>query len=91
MDKDNVSGTLLALVAGATVGAGVGLLFASHTGSQVRSSLREHTRKALDQVDQAPDEGTGAAKREGVRLPGAEYSTRSGPHNHIEGDTGHDN
>src|SRR5687767_11265442 len=39
MHKEDVSCSLLALMAGATVGAGVGLLFAPQTGSQFRSSL----------------------------------------------------
>ena len=96
MHKDNISSTLFAFIAGATVGAGVGLLFTPKPGSQDRSSLREYMRKAPDEVDQAI-EGTesdairGGGHGEGIRMPGAECSVRSGPHDHTTGDTGHDN
>ena len=96
MHIDNISRTLIAFMAGATVGAGVGLLFTPKSGSQVRSSLREYVRKAPDEVDQAI-EGTksdairGGGHGEGLRMPGAECSVRSGPQDHTTGDTGHDN
>jgi gas vesicle protein len=80
MHKDNVSGTLLALIAGATVGAGVGLLFSPQTGSQSRTPLREYKRKVPDVVDE-PHISTAAAG----------CSMRSGPQDHTLGDTGHDN
>ncbi len=97
MHKEDVSCTLFALMAGATVGAGVGLLFAPQTGSHFRASLREYTRKAKDQVDQATKDGTQssamqeAADEKGVRKPGAEGDRRSAQKDHTIGDTGQDN
>ncbi len=97
MRKEEVSYTLFALIAGATVGAGIGLLFAPQAGPQFRSSVRDHLRKAKDEVDQASEEGPqstamqGAADAVGIRMPGGECSVRSGREDHTEGDTGHDN
>jgi gas vesicle protein len=99
MCKEDVSRTLFALMAGATVGAGVGvgLLFAPQAGSQFRSSLREYTRKVKSQVDQASNESTQssdtheAGAEEGVGKPGAESSGRSALKDHTIGDTGQDN
>ena len=97
MHKDNVSGTLVALIAGATVGAGVGLLFAPQTGSQFRTSLREHKRKAPDEVDQATGHKTesgairSTAKGDTIPAAGAGCSMRSGTQDHTLGDTGYDN
>jgi gas vesicle protein len=95
MDKDHLSSSLFALMAGATVGAGVGLLLTPQSGSQFRSSLREWTRKAKGQVDRASEQSTGpdamqsSSASEGIRMPGAECSTRS--KDHTIGDTGQDN
>ena len=97
MHKEDVSCTMFAFVTGATVGAGIGLLFAPQSGSQLRASLRECMSKATKEDNQATDEGTesGATrsheKSEGIRMPGAECSVRSGPQDHTVGDTGHDN
>ena len=57
MEKDAFSYSLFALMAGATVGAGVGLLLAPQSGTQFRASLRELTRTAKDHVDGATDQG----------------------------------
>ena len=97
MHKEDVSCTLFALLAGATVGAGVGLLFAPQTGSQFRSSLRGLTRQAKDQVDQSiKDSAQSSATREtadeaGIAKPSAEGGGRSAPKDHTIGDTGQDN
>ena len=77
MPNENVSRTLFALMAGATVGAGVGLLYAPRAGSQFRSSLREYTRRVKNQVDQATNDSKSSDTHEagceiGVRKPGAE-------------------
>ncbi len=97
MHKEDVSRTLFALMAGATVGAGVGFLFAPQAGSQFRSSLREYTKKAKDHVDQAVKDRTQsstmqeAADEEGARKPGVEGGGRSAQKDHTIGDTGQDN
>ena len=97
MHKDNVSGTLLALIAGATVGAGVGLLFSPQTGSQFRTSLREYKRTVLDAIDEATGKSTesGAiritATGDNVPTAAAGCTMRSGPQDHTLGDTGYDN
>ena len=97
MQRENISRTLFAFMAGASVGAGAGLLFAPESGSQVRSFLRGYMRKAPNKVNQAIEEGTasetmqGGRHGEGARLPGAECSMQSGPQDHAAGDTGHDN
>ena len=89
MNKENVSGTLFALMAGATVGAGVGLLLAPQTGSQFRSSLREYTKKAKDQVNQASkDSVLSSAMGEAADGEGDVRSTQT---DHTTGDTGQDN
>ena len=96
MHKEDVSRTLFALMAGATVGAGVGLLLAPQAGSQFRSSLREYTRKAKNQVGQATNDSTQSSDRQeaggegGVVKPGTEGGGRS-QKDHTTGDTGQDN
>jgi gas vesicle protein len=96
MHQEDVSRTLFALMAGATVGAGVGLLFAPQAGSRFRSSLREYTRKAKNLVDQATKDSTQSSDtREaggevGVPKPGTEGGGRS-QKDHTIGDTGQDN
>jgi gas vesicle protein len=96
MQKHDFSCSLFALMAGATIGAGVGLLLAPQSGSQLRSSLRDLTRKTKDHIDQAIDQGADSDATmqsppgsEGIRMPGAECSTRS--KDHAIGDTGQDN
>ena len=97
MPNENVARTLFALMAGATVGAGVGLLFAPRAGSQFRSSLREYTRRVKNQVDQATNNSTQSSDTHeagceiGVRKPGAEGGGRSATKDHTIGDTGQDN
>jgi gas vesicle protein len=98
MHKEDVTCTLFALMAGATVGAGVGLLMAPQSGPQLRSSLRDLTRKAKDHLDGVIQQGVdpdatmqSASDEEGIRMPGEECSTRSGSKNHTIGDTGQDN
>ena len=95
MHKEDAS-TLCALMAGATVGASLGLLFAPQVGSQVRSSLREYTIKAKNQGEATNDRTQSsvtqeAADEEGSRNPGAEGGGRSAQKDHATGDTGQDN
>ena len=96
MHKEDVSCTLFALMAGATVGAGVGLLFAPQAGSQFRSSRREYTRKAKNLVDQSTNDSTQSSDTHeaggevGVVKPGTEGGRRS-QKDHSIGDTGQDN
>jgi hypothetical protein len=98
MEKHDLSCSLFALMAGATVGAGVGLLLAPQSGSQLRSSLRDLTRKTKDHVDRAIEQGAdpdatmqSPSGSEGIRMPGAERRTGSGPKDHTIGDSGQDN
>lgn len=97
MRKEDTSYSLSALVAGAAVGAVVGLLFAPRTGSQFRSSLREYAKKAKDQMNQATKDSTQwsampeATNEEGVHMPTAEGGTHSAQKDHTIGDTGQDN
>jgi gas vesicle protein len=60
MYKEEMSRTAFAFIAGATVGAGVALLFAPRTGSELRSSVREYTRQVKDEWDQASQRGESA-------------------------------
>ncbi len=97
MHKGNVSGSLLALMAGVTAGAGVGLLLAPHSGAEVRSYLRKYMRKVMEEAGNPTEDrstpGTmqTGANGESIRMPGAECSMRSAPQDHAMGDTGHDN
>lgn len=60
MDQEEMSNTAFAFISGATVGAGVALLFAPRAGSELRSSVREYTRRAKDEWDQASQRGESA-------------------------------
>ena len=60
MYKEEIARTAFAFLAGATVGAGVALLFAPRPGSELRSSVREYTRRAKDEWDQASQRGESA-------------------------------
>ena len=60
MDKEEMSPTAFAFIAGATVGAGVALLFAPRAGSEVRSSVREYARQVKDEWEQARQRGESA-------------------------------
>ena len=51
------SGTLSAFLAGALIGAGVGLLFAPQSGSQVRGLIRDYAARAKDELDKAITHG----------------------------------
>ena len=51
------SGNLSAFLAGALVGAGIALLFAPQTGSQMRSMLRDYASRAKDELDGAVEQG----------------------------------
>jgi gas vesicle protein len=96
MHKENVPRSLFALMAGATVGAGVGLLFAPQAGSQFRSSIREYTRKVKNLVDRATNDSTPSSDTHeaggevGAVKPGTEGGRRS-QKDHSIGDTGQDN
>lgn len=97
MHKEDASQTAFAFIMGATVGAGVALLFASRAGSGLRSSLGQSLRRVTDQVDQAIEqvkESTvmpGQPDTGGFRTAGSGCAVRSGQRDHTEGDTGHDN
>ena len=89
MRKEDTSYPLSALVAGAAVGAAVGLLFAPRTGSQFRSSLREYAKKAKDRMNQATKDSTQwSAMPEATNEEGGTHSAQK---DHTIGDTGQDN
>ena len=46
-----------AFIAGAFIGAGVALLLAPQSGSELRSSLREYASRAKDELDEATEQG----------------------------------
>ena len=46
-----------AFIAGAFIGAGVALLLAPQSGSELRSSLRDYASRAKDELDQATEQG----------------------------------
>ena len=54
---EHESGTLSAFLAGALIGAGVGLLFAPQTGSQMRGLIRDYATRAKDGFDEAITHG----------------------------------
>ncbi|MCE3221995.1 MAG: hypothetical protein K0S58_175 [Nitrospira sp.] len=49
-----------AFVAGAFIGAGVALLLAPQSGSELRSSLRDYASRAKDELDEATEQGRAA-------------------------------
>ena len=51
------SGHLSAFITGALVGAGVALLFAPQSGSQMRGLLRDYVARAKDELDEVVDQG----------------------------------
>lgn len=51
------SGTLSAFLAGALIGAGVGLLFAPQSGPQMRGLIRDYASRAKDGLDEAITHG----------------------------------
>jgi hypothetical protein len=60
MDKEDVSHTAFAFIAGATVGAGVMLLLTPQAGSEFRSSVRDYTQRAKDEWGPASERGVNA-------------------------------
>ena len=54
-------GNLSGILAGALVGAGVGLLFAPQRGVQMRGLLRDYAARAKDELDDAVDRDAEAA------------------------------
>ncbi len=46
-----------AFVAGAFIGAGVALLLAPQSGSELRTSLRDYASRAKDELDEATEQG----------------------------------
>jgi gas vesicle protein len=54
------SGNFTTFIAGALVGAGVALLFAPRSGSQMRGLLRDYAACAKDELADAVDRGTAA-------------------------------
>jgi gas vesicle protein len=83
MHKEDVSQTALAFIAGATVGAGVMLLFAPQAGSDFRSSVREYARGAKEEWDQASDQGMSGLNN--VLQRGREWIQSAMQKQHTEG------
>jgi gas vesicle protein len=46
-----------AFMAGALIGAGVALLLAPQSGTELRSTLRDYASKAKDELDEATEQG----------------------------------
>ena len=93
MYKEDISSTMFAFIAGAAIGAGVMLLLAPQTGSEFRTSMREYTRKAKDELDHMRGEGGSAlstlVQRGKEWLQSAmQYQTREGGHEAAESTTG---
>lgn len=59
MSHTNGNGSLSmsAFLAGAFIGAGVALLFAPQTGTQLRSTLRRYAGKAQEQISDVMEQG----------------------------------
>jgi gas vesicle protein len=51
------SGNLSVFIIGALVGAGIALLFAPQSGSQMRGLLRDYASRAKDELDEVADQG----------------------------------
>ncbi len=49
-----------AFMAGAFIGAGIALLLAPQSGSELRSSLRDYASRAKDELDDAAEQGRAA-------------------------------
>ena len=49
-----------AFLAGAFIGAGVALLVAPQSGSELRTSLRDYASRAKDELDEATEQGRAA-------------------------------
>jgi gas vesicle protein len=65
------SGNLSVFIAGALVGAGIALLFAPQSGSQMRGFLRDYAARAKDELDDVIDRGNDAW--ESARERGEEF------------------
>lgn len=59
MQQDD-SSTWSVFMAGALIGAGVALLLAPQSGHELRSTLRDYTTKAKDELDEAAEQGRAA-------------------------------
>jgi gas vesicle protein len=53
----NESTNLSVFITGALVGAGLALLFAPQSGSQMRGLLRDYAARAKDELDEVVDQG----------------------------------
>ena len=51
------SGNFSAFITGALIGAGIALLFAPRSGSQMRGRLRDYAARVKDELDDAVDRG----------------------------------
>ncbi len=49
-----------AFMAGAFIGAGIALLLAPQSGTELRSTLRDYASKAKDELDEAAEQGRAA-------------------------------
>lgn len=53
----HASGNFSAFIIGALIGAGIALLFAPRSGSQMRGRLRDYAARVKDELDDAVDRG----------------------------------
>lgn len=56
----NDSSNWSAFLAGAFIGAGIALLMAPQSGSELRSTLRDYASKAKDELDETAEQGRAA-------------------------------
>lgn len=71
----NTGSTLLALITGAAIGAGVGLLYAPDSGEKTRKKLKEESKKAQDRLNQKYTE-TSSNLSEKAKLARTDFEAR---------------
>lgn len=57
---NDASSNWSAFMAGAFIGAGIALLLAPQSGTELRSTLRDYASKAKDELDEAAEQGRAA-------------------------------
>lgn len=71
----NTGSTLLALITGAAIGAGVGLLYAPESGEKTRKKIKDESRKAQDRLNQKYTE-TSSNLTEKAKQARVDFETR---------------
>ena len=73
----NTGSTLLALITGAAIGAGVGLLYAPDSGEKTRKKLKDESKKAQDKLNKKYTE-TSSNLTEKAKQARVDFETRFG-------------